>query len=301
MLTILSRLLNRMSPGQVTALGLALVGLVGAADVLTGNELGFSIFYLLPIMLVTWYAQKWIGINLCVISAMVWLFVDYTSGHVLSSWMIPVWNAMVRLGFFLLITYLLSELKDHLRLEEILAKIDDLTQVLNARAFKDISYRLFQLAARHYHPTVLGYIDLDNFKAVNDGLGHSEGDRVLQTVASTLTQCVRATDVVGRLGGDEFAILMPEISYAGAQVVFARIHEALVQDAADRGWPIGFSIGVAVFPKGPPTIDEALKIADHLMYRVKQGGKNNILYEEQTGIQKNAKQPVTAANVPRHL
>jgi diguanylate cyclase (GGDEF)-like protein len=286
MLTILRRLLNRINPGQVTALGLALVGLVGSIDLLTGNELSFSIFYLLPIMLVTWYAQKWAGNILCGISAIVWLFVDYASGHVFSYWMIPVWNAMVRLGFFLMITYLLSELKNHLRLEETLAKTDDLTQVLNTRAFKDISGKLFQLASRHYHSITLGYIDLDNFKAVNDRLGHSEGDRVLKTVARTLTRSVRATDVVGRLGGDEFAVLMPEISYAGAQVVFARIHEELAQDATDHGWPIGYSIGVAVFPKNPPTIDEALKLADHLMYRVKQEGKNDVIYEEQTGIEK---------------
>jgi diguanylate cyclase (GGDEF)-like protein len=301
MLTVLRIFLNRMSPGQATALALALVGLVGVLDGLTGNELSFSIFYLLPIMLVTWYAQKGSGYLLCGISAAVWLLVDYTSGHIFTHWMIPVWNAFVRLGFFLMITYLLSELKDHLRFEESLAKTDDLTQVLNARAFKDVSGRLFHLAARHHHPIVLGYIDLDNFKGVNDRFGHSEGDHVLQTVARTLTQNVRATDVVGRLGGDEFAVLMTEINFDGAQVVFARIHEELVQDAADRDWPIGFSIGVAVFPKTPPSIDEALNIADHLMYRVKQGGKNNIIFEEQTGIEKEALLSVPAGNLPSRI
>lgn len=155
------------------------------------------------------------------------------------------------------------------------------------------------MAARYKHPTVLGYIDLDNFKAINDGLGHSEGDRVLQTVASALRRRIRSTDVVGRLGGDEFAVFMPEIDYAGAQKAFDGIREELMQVAASRGWPIGFSIGVAVFPGAIFTIDEAIKLADRLMYRVKGASKNNVIYEEQTVANKDAEQPVAADGAAR--
>ncbi|MGH8744625.1 MAG: GGDEF domain-containing protein [Burkholderiales bacterium] len=228
------------------------------------------------------------GFFFCGVSAVVWLVADYTAGHPYSNELIPIWNAGVRFGIFLLTSYLLIELKTHLMHEQTLAKSDGLTGVLNVRAFKDVSRNLLELAARYHRPAVLGYIDIDDFKAVNDTSGHSEGDRVLKAVANVLTRYIRATDVVGRVGGDEFAILLPETDYAGAQMMFGRIREGLVQVGIDGGWLIGFSIGVAVFPGVSSTIDEALMIADRLMYRVKKDGKNNVIYEEQAGVRKDA-------------
>lgn len=267
-------------------MGLALLALLGAIDYVTGFEVSFSIFYLLPIVLVTWYTQRWMGFFFCAVSAMVWLLVDYTSGHTYSNGLIPLWNSGVRLGFFLLTSHLLDRLKTSLNNEKALAKTDGLTGLFNAREFKSLSRHLFGVAARFHHPAVLAYIDIDDFKTVNDASGHSEGDRVLKTVANALTRCVRNTDVVGRLGGDEFAILLPEADHAGARILFENIREELAREGAAGGWPISFSIGVAVFSSVPSTIDEALKIADQLMYRVKKAGKNSIIYEEQAGDRK---------------
>lgn len=101
------------------------------------------------------------------------------------------------------------------------------------------------------------------------------------------------------MGGDEFAVLLPDADYADAQMMFGRIREELARDSADGGWPIGFSIGVAVFSSVPSSIDEALKIADQLMYRVKKAGKNSIIYEEQAGERKGAEQPVPADGASR--
>ncbi len=282
MLARIKTALDQRSPAQVTALGLAIVGLLGIFDYLSGYEMSFSIFYLAPIVLVTWYTKKWTAYTLCMICALTWLLVDYASGHGYSHPLIPFWNAGVRLAFFLITAYLLSELKNHLRYEEKQARVDGLTQLFNARAFRELASKTLQAARRYRRPVVLGYIDLDNFKAVNDGAGHAEGDRVLQTVARTLNRCVRASDIAGRMGGDEFAVFMPETERAGTEITFQRIREELLRDMANHGWPVGFSIGVAVFPTAPTTIDQALKRADHLMYRVKQSGKNNIIYEEQS-------------------
>lgn len=268
----------------MVAAGLALMVLVAVLDHLTGFELSFSVFYLLPIVLVTWYSQRWIGYLFSGAAAITWLFIDYASNHTYSNNLIPLWNSGVRLSFFLVTATLLAELKARLKYEKTMAKIDGLTEIFNARAFKELAGSFLELAARHRHPVALGYIDVDNFKTVNDRLGHSEGDRVLKAVAGTLKRCVRTTDVVGRLGGDEFAVFLPESDSAGARVMFTRIHEEL-QSAADAGdWPIGFSVGVAVFTAVPDSIDDALKIADSLMYRVKKAGKNNLLYEEHTAL-----------------
>lgn len=272
--------LDSKSPAQVSVFGLCLLAAVAALDHYTGDELSFSIFYLLPILLVTWCARRWVGFLFCFFAATTWLLVDYASSHSYSNGLIPVWNSGVRLIFFLLTATLLGELKSLLEKEKLLAKTDGLTKVNNARAFKESSSRLLELAARYSHPVVVGYIDLDNFKTVNDDFGHSEGDRVLKAVANTLVKTVRATDVVGRLGGDEFAVFLPETDSDGAHLMFARIHEALQSSATQGGWPIGFSIGVALFFELPASIDDALKVADDLMYRVKKAGKNTLIYQE---------------------
>lgn len=271
--------LSRRSPIQVAAIGLLLMGFVGLLDYLNGYEVSFSIFYLAPVAVVAWHAGPGLGYVFCVAGAATWFAVDEASGHPYSHWLIPVWNATVRLGFFAVTTWLLGELKRRLAAETALARIDGLTQLLNARAFREVASRLLLLAQRYRHASVLGYVDVDNFKAVNDRLGHAEGDRVLRAVAGTLGRGVRDSDVVARLGGDEFAVFLPETDSAAAQVVFEKIRAALAREAAAHGWPIGFSIGVAVFARAPAGVEEALGFADRLMYRVKNSGKNDIVYE----------------------
>jgi len=280
MLTYLMRTLNGRSSLPTMVTGLIAVGLIGIVDHLTGYELSFSIFYLVPVVYVTWHSRQWVGYSICLASSIVWVVVDFTSGGTYSNNIIPLWNAIVRLLFFLTTSYLLGELKGRLKNEQMLARKDGLTQVLNARTFREVTTGLLRLADRHHHPVVLGYLDIDNFKAVNDKSGHTEGDLVLQSVASTLTSCVRSTDVVGRLGGDEFAIFLQEPDITKVRESFTRIHETLVNDAGAHGWPIGFSIGVVILEKGIADIDEIIKRADKLMYSVKETGKNKVMYQE---------------------
>jgi len=297
MLSGVKTLLDRGSSAQVTALAIAIVAVIGVVDHLTGYELSLSFFYLGPVAIVAWYAGKEFAYFICVLSATVCMVVDYTAGHTYSSPLISFWNAWIRLAFFLTTAYLLDTLKTHLRREESLARTDALTRILNTRAFADATSSLLRLAARHRRSTALGYIDLDDFKAVNDNAGHSEGDKVLQAVAAVLTRCVRTSDVVGRLGGDEFAVFMSEASAAEAQVAFARIHEMLRKEMADRGWRVGFSIGVVTCTRAPCTVDEAIRWADHLMYRAKEAGKNQVICEEPAVIGSHAE----ASNGPNAI
>jgi len=257
-----------------------LAGVIGATDFLTGYELSFSIFYLIPVSLASWYLGTGAGILMSVASATIWLIADLTSGHHYSNAVVPLWNALVRLGFFLIIAYLLARLHAVLALQSRLAQRDSLTNLLNARAFKDRCQLLFQLAARHRYPLALAYLDLDNFKGINDSLGHGIGDRVLQTVAATLAERARSSDTVGRLGGDEFAILLAKTDISGAELFFTGIRERLLQVVFQNNWSVGFSIGVVVFPPPPPPLDDAIKIADNLMYDVKRSTKNNISFHE---------------------
>ena len=274
------RILSALSRVQLFAVSVALVAVIGAVHYLTGYEWSYSIFYLLPVGIASWYGGKRLGLMLCVVAAATWLWIDLTSGHVYSLVGIPIWNACVRLGFFAITADLLLRLHRALEVQKSLARYDGLTGIMNAGTFMQRCDALTKLAARHHHATTLGYLDLDHFKTVNDTLGHDIGDQVLKAVASELTSRLRTTDVVARMGGDEFAVLLPETDLNGATLVFTEMRERLLGLAAKNRWPVGFSIGVVVFHTAPPNVDDALRRADQLMYKVKGSEKGNVSFEE---------------------
>ena len=249
-----THLLTRMFGGRPAAVvfsaGLGLVLLVGALDYLSGAELSLSILYLFPIALVVWYGPWWAGFSLCVVSTATWLIADAATGSAYSHWLLLVENGVVRFGSFVIMASLLATLRTHLRREQLLARTDGLTNVLNGRAFGEICETLFQLAARYRHPLAIAYIDIDDFKTVNDSEGHSAGDALLQAVAAILAGSVRSSDIVGRLGGDEFAVMMPETGRHGAEAAFGKISRALRQEAEERGWAGGIQHRGGAVPRG---------------------------------------------------
>ena len=161
----------------------------------------------------------------------------------------------------------LREVQDRLRYD---ATHDPLTGLANRALFDD------RLAAAATATVLL--LDLDDFKPVNDDLGHHVGDELLTTVAERLRRCVRATDTVARLGGDEFALLLPadhaDTGLAQGDMMAARILEAFAEPAQTTGGPLEIkaSIGVAT----GPTADRAdlMRRADEAMYLAKRAGKN---------------------------
>ena len=270
---------HRLQRATVAVMSLLLVSAVAAVDLITGHELSLSILYLLPIALVTWYSWFWAAMFMCALSTVLWYAVERLTGVDYSHHLIPVWNAGVRLGFFLITMLLLRRLRQTVHIQKALAATDGLTGLLNGAAFRERAQAVLNLAQRHSHPLVLAFIDIDNFKVANDTLGHAEGDRILKAVAVTLMRCVRASDLAARIGGDEFAVLLPETDGDGARDMFNRIRARLLKRAAKSGWPVGFSIGVAVFQEPPADVTAALDAADRLMYKVKHGGKNAVCYD----------------------
>ena len=255
--------------------GLAAVALLGVIDHVTGPELGLSIIYLAPVGVVTWLAGRGPGLFVCLVAAVVWGFVDRYNGIPMSHPLIPVWNSLVRLGFFAITAWLIADVRRMHARERFFARVDGLTGVANARAFLEVLEHELARMRRAAGPLTLAYVDLDRFKAVNDSLGHSAGDRLLREVAARLVASVRAVDVVARLGGDEFALLLPDTDSAAGGVVLARCHEAI--RAAVRETPgvpdgVGATIGAVVFQHAPPSAEAAVRAADDRMYRAKRDG-----------------------------
>jgi len=271
-------ILCKYSCAQINLLSVLLIAVISIIDRVNGYEIGISLFLLIPIAIAAWYCGYRVGVMFSILSAIIW-FLNDRIGHEYLNPIAPYWNAMARLGFFLVTVALINQLTIHLGLVKVLSRTDSLTGLLNVRGFTEQAEILFGVAARHRRSVVLAYIDLDNFKKVNDELGHSEGNIVLQVVGGKFLNSLRATDVAGRMGGDEFAIVLPETDEAGAKSMFDTLRANLLADMKDHNWPVSFSIGVVSFDAPPSDLDEAIRIADALMYRVKATGKNNILFE----------------------
>lgn len=170
-----------------------------------------------------------------------------------------------------------------------LAFYDSLTHLPNRRLLLDRLGQALVSSARHKRYGALLFIDLDNFKNVNDTLGHDTGDLLLQQVAQRLTSCVREGDTIGRLGGDEFVVLLENLSdvmtaaATSAEFVGEKIRTALNQpyqlnNYLHRSTP---SIGVTLFADQAGTVEDLLKQADLAMYRAKTAGRNMLCFFDQ--------------------
>ena len=190
----------------------------------------------------------WPGLIGSLAGAFVWGFVDVTSGHVSSNAFIFYWNGAMRFLTYAVMTLLLSFLKGSIRHEREQSRIDHLTQAVNSRSFLEILKAEINRCRRYGRPFTLAYLDLDNFKAVNDSLGHATGDTVLCTAVTVIRDNVRSTDTVARLGGDEFAILLPITASIGSLT------------CVDAAWDV----------------DECIRQVDNLMYAAKAKGKNTV-------------------------
>jgi diguanylate cyclase (GGDEF)-like protein len=251
--------------------------LVSLIDHLAGPFVSTSLLYVLSVALATLGFGRAVGIVVSLAAAAVWLAVEVNNAAIDYSRWIHFWNAVVRFGFFLTIALLLDALNRRVEAEARNALSCSLTGLANGRGFRERLEAERQRATRTGRSLSLLYVDLDNFKAVNDRKGHAEGDRVLKAVADALTQETRVTDLAARLGGDEFALLLPETSEDGSDVMAHKLRGAVSRRMADGRWPVTLSIGAVTFTDPQPDSVSMLQQADAAMYEAKHRGKDAIV------------------------
>jgi len=275
-------LFSSRSPVTVFSINLFVLALLGWIDVLTGDY-SLIVLYLIPVSLVAWFVTWPSGVLFCILSLVTRFIADQaSSSFALNNAALHYWNLFVEFLFLLIMSLLFSALRRNLDSEKTRASTDPLTGALNRRAFFDIAEYELNRSQRYEHAITMAYIDLDNFKQVNDRLGHAVGDNLLITVTKTIASNIRSTDILSRFGGDEFVILLPETPADAAATFLEKIQFQLNQSMSARDWPVSFSIGAITYPKSPPGVDEVIKKADTLMYEVKRSGKNRLLHIEAT-------------------
>lgn len=273
---------------MLIALLAGFVAAIAAADYLTGPDIGLSLFYLVPIVIAGRQTRREVAFTLAIAAAAGWQFAD-AAWHGVTA--ISLWNGLTRFAIFTGAAVLMSkvrqderrlgelnrQLQEGLALEHRLARTDPLTSLANSRMFRDEVQRALARARRGGEPITIAYLDLDNFKALNDRYGHAEGDEILKDIASGIAAVIREGDLAARLGGDEFALLLQGCGHEALEAIGARLLaqvEAVAARYADV--PFGATIGFAECAAPASDPDAAIRAADRAMYAAKFKGKNRI-------------------------
>lgn len=275
-------------------LGVVGIAIIGAVDFLSGFELRVFPLYYFPISLLAWHYGRTGAAVAALLSAGVWVGSNWLAGLQYSQPIIWVGNTLMQAFSFALVGALIASVGASLRRERGLSRTDALTQLLNGRAFFEESERMLALCRRKGRPATLAYVDLDNFKAVNDTRGHQAGDDLLERVATLIRTSLRPSDIVARLGGDEFAILMPETGADGATLALERLRGLLAELGAREACVVTASIGAATYASVPDDLEEMVHAADVCMYAAKGEGKNRLHLEPMTGAPSREKVPRSA-------
>ncbi len=245
-------------------------------DATTSTQLNLFPLYLAPVLLVTWYAGPAWGTFLALASMATSVATGIWVGHHYSSdfyFYIDLAGRLLSFLVFLWVVTIAARLKAAYERERLRARTDFLTGIANRGAFEELLVKEMERLARYRRPFTVISLDCDNFKAVNDRLGHAAGDALLGSVARTLASSVRKTDVVARVGGDEFVVLLSETGSDQGADLLRHLQEALNSAICAR-WPVTFSIGAAFFERVPRSAGDAMAFADSLMYQAKHAGKN---------------------------
>lgn len=245
-----------------------------AIDGMTGPHFSLNSLYLVLLCFTTWCLGRLAGMvsGMVAVSATLWLN-GFGDGLSAQASMVPaataLWNAGMQLFAVAFVILFVSAFRRTFDRERQNARIDPLTGLGNRRSFRSESRRLELASSRDRRTLLCGLIDVDDFKGVNDRLGHAKGDEVLRVVARSLNAALRPYDVTARLGGDEFVFCLAVRDEAAAERKTREIHDAVTTALAEAGGMASCSLGATT----GPDVATAMDRADAAMYRAKASGK----------------------------
>lgn len=282
LLTALDARLRRLPRPSLLALGLASVAFLAVLDAAGGHSLPLETFYVAPVLLVAWLTGSTrYGLLVALAAALVRpaeaLLLGPAPGSPTPHPALLAAGALVQLLLYLALLWLLAALRASLRRRQAEALRDGLTGIANGRAFRRVAATELERSRRYRHQMSLLYLDVDDFKAVNDSCGHAEGNRLLVRVTAVLIASLRSLDTAARLGGDEFAVLMPETGSRAAGQLAKRLMAALAAESTSDGGPLTCSCGLVTFRAPPDSVEALIAAGDRLMYEAKASGKNRLM------------------------
>jgi len=267
------------TPFLVMVFSVLLVAMIGYFDYVTGPYLSLYIFYLIPVSITLWFIGGGASFVILAISVAAWFIDDIEVSLSFRHPLIPYWNLAVKIAFFIIFIYIISKLKKAFERERLFARIDYLTGISNRKDFFDLANKEISRTLRYKYALTVMYLDLDDFKRINDSLGHKAGDELLCLIAKTIQESIRLSDTAARIGGDEFAVLFPETGFEAAKTVIQRVRERLSKTLYNNRWSVTFSMGVVTCSSPPYDFDSIMAVADKLMYAAKRSGKNTFRHE----------------------
>ena len=268
-----------LEKGYALLLASAIFTVAAVADYFTSSGLELTSFYIFAILLASWNCGWRWGLVFAGASLLTLVILGYYTGHIHSR---PVYFDISignRLFVFLVVVLLTTQLRRLYDRIEHTARIDFLTGVPNRPAFFELLHNEIARYERDGYPFSVAYVDVDNFKSVNDRAGHKQGDLLLAAVGKTIRRTLRKTDSVARLGGDEFAIVFPHTGLETATQIVRRVCENLNRRMDKGTWPVTFSVGLGAFARTGLSPQDVIDHCDSLMYRVKRNGKNDLACE----------------------
>lgn len=228
--------------------------------------------YIVGFMIGTFFLGTWLGLFMLVLSLGLSFF-PRMYGAELSQYQIV--DIVIKATFSLLIFALVVYLnKLYSRVKE-MAILDSLTGLNNKRGFQFLANTILHQAKRNKAMVCCVYLDIDNFKQVNDTKGHKTGDNVLVDLARVLQGSLRESDICARIGGDEFCIIILDTGEESVHAIIQRIQESFRELSLRKKWPTSLSIG-AFFSQDEYTLPYLMSEADKIMYQAKQKGKNRV-------------------------
>ena len=270
---------NRQSKIRVALTSIALVLVLGWADIETVLEVHLHLLYVLSIALASWFVNRRAGIYIAILCDIVVLAADVIGGRQYSAPWILYWNFLMRGGLFVFVAFALSQLRIKFETLSELAGRDMLTGLPNVRAFYDLTSREIDNAV-NLQPLSSAFVDIDGLKWINQRLGYATGDQLLCMIAQTIKQNVSRPELIGRVGGTAFAVLLPNVTSQEASAILEKIQNDLKEERRKYAQPVTFNISAIACPKAPRNMAELMHEAESRMTRMKGSSKDALQISE---------------------